>query len=81
MENFVTDCKHKTPAMLVKVFDQSLHFKRKYTAPPGFQLEKYVLSLHPRSSLCIRLLAEDFCVDIYEENEFLGRYLGIYEKS
>ncbi len=83
MERFITNCEFKTPSMKVKVFDENLVFKKEYVVSPGFQLECYVMSLHPKSSLSIRFLDSDeessFCVDVYEGDNFIERHLGKYE--
>ena len=85
MECFVTDCEFKTPSMKVKVFDNNKKFKEEYDAPPGFQLDRYVMSLYPKSMISMRFLDRDeyigkcLCVDIYEKDKFIGRYLGVYK--
>ena len=82
MERFITDCGFKTPPMKVEVFDSNKILKKEYDTLPGFQLDRYVMSLHPKSSLSIRFLGSDedspFCVDVYEGNNFIERHLGKY---
>nr|QBK86037.1 MAG: hypothetical protein LCMAC101_06320 [Marseillevirus LCMAC101] len=79
MERFITDCEFKTPAMNVKVFDNSKNLKKEYDVPPGFQLEQYVMSLHPRSSLSIGFVGGDFCIDVYKGKNLVERHVGKYE--
>lgn len=81
MERFITDCEFKTPSMKIRVFDRNKILKREYDTPPGFRLESYVMSLHPNSSLSIRFLGRDFCVDVYEGDDFIERHLGKYEEK
>jgi hypothetical protein len=85
MDQFVTDCPHKTPPMIIHVYDANGLCLYSYNAPAGFQLDRYVSSLHPLATSTIQftqnktnLTKKDFRVDIHENHVFIGTHLGIY---
>ena len=47
MDQFISNAIIKMPAMKVTVTDPNGNVTKIYDAPPGFQLDKYVLWLYP----------------------------------
>jgi len=79
MDSFISNCEFKTPPMKVKVFDKNGILKKEYDTPPGFQLDRYVMSLHPKLDISFGLLGEDFRVDAHKGETLVERHVGIYK--
>lgn len=86
MENFVTDLpdKFKTPAMTVSVYNENEHIIDTFSAPPGFQLERFVFSLFPTFTLALNVEYNPdgkkcFIVKVLKENILVYSYNGVYE--
>ena len=83
MEKFISDSPSKTPRMQVNVMDSDGTFIEQYDVPQGFQLEKYVNSIHPDSTLQITFPKigpnRHFKVDICDDNlKIMQTHLGLY---
>jgi hypothetical protein len=85
MEQFISDSPVKTPAMKVNII-QNKKIIESYDAPSGFQLEKYVGSIHPHATLQICFPQDEsgkcFKVDVCDDNmQVTETHLGIYYKE
>lgn len=84
MEKFITECPIKTKAMKVHVTNKN-NFHYFYDVPAGFQLEKYISSLYPNSSLILTFpknennnTKRDFKVEVHDEFGIIETHWGIY---
>lgn len=87
MEQFISNSPSVTPAMKVIVTNECGDIHKTYEVEPGFQLEKYVASLHPNATLNIDFPkninnknTHDFRVKVYDEKKMIEIHLGVYKE-
>jgi len=84
MDQFISNSPVKTPAMKVNII-KNKKIVESYDAPEGFQLEKYVGSIYPNTTLQITFPTNEsskcFKVDVCDDNmQVTETHLGIYLK-
>ena len=79
MERFVSESPFKTRPLEVNVTDNDGNVIRTYITPAGFQLERYVASIHPNASLELDHTV-GFAVKVYDQdNNKIETHTGVYK--
>jgi hypothetical protein len=85
--DFISQNHSKTPPMEVDVIDRGGKVIDFYDAPTGFQIDRYVLSLYPKSTLMVSATRKDITVSVISpltEEIFVihhGVYVQVLEQS
>ena len=87
MEQFITHSSSKMPAMSVTVMNNQGEIQKTYDVPAGFQLERYVGSLYPNTTLTIDFPKNknnhnmhDFRVKV-SDTYVMETHLGVYMEN
>ena len=78
---FISESPYKTPPMTVNVYDADNKIIDTFEAPAGYQLERYVSSIHPNLDLRIKMSTTDFNVKVFDNDVLAKIYNGVYQKK
>ena len=85
MENNIRDLSEfigpikNTPAMQVDVIDIKGVVKKTFSAPPGFQLERYVDDLYPEQDFMMYATHEEINISVLDGEKITEIYRGRYK--
>lgn len=69
----------KTPGMKVNVIGEDGQITKTFTAPEGFQLERYVDALYPQSEFMVYNNAREVNVSVIVADNIIEVYQGLYK--
>lgn len=80
LNEFISPCPVKTPAMRVQVIDNNGDLVKIFDAPPGFQLERYVDAVYPENEFMMYSTGQEVNISVIDdESKIIEVYRGIYE--